>query len=160
VCGSTSQHLLEITAHARTRARSQPLPLSSPPPGQRASPLRGGVHPLVRTRGLTRDLHLTAARAAQLLFFGGGTTGALTWATSTYVLEMHSVPGADAVLVTTPTLLGGTKHTEIAWASIGRPTGYHPFATFGANGSKYYLDELGEMHDPRVAEKLEAALNA
>ena len=108
-----------------------------------------------RANSLTRRL---AARA-QLLFFGGGTTGALTWATSTYVLKMYSVPGKDSYTITTPTLTGGTKETEVAWEDVTRPLGYHPFSTFEAAGKMYYLDELGEMHDESFPEKLEEALN-
>jgi len=94
-----------------------------------------------------------------LLFFGGGTTGALTWATSTYVLKMHTVPGKDAYLITTPTLTGGTKDTEVAWEDVTRPLSYHPFVTFEAAGKKFYLDELGEMFDESFPAKLEEALN-
>ena len=119
-----------------------------------------------RPLALTRHLGLRVAfvcfsssSVVQLLFFGGGTTGALTWATTTYVLSMHTVPGKDALLVTTPTLTGGVMETEVAWADITRPIGYHPFATFEANGKKFYLDELGEMFDNAFPEKLEAALN-
>lgn len=72
---------------------------------------------------------------------------------------MYTVPGKDALMVTTPTFTGGTMDTEVAWADITRPIGYHPFATFEANGKKFYLDELGEMHDETFADKLEAALN-
>ena len=96
---------------------------------------------------------------AQLLFFGGGTTGALTWATTTYVFKIHTVPGKDAYLITTPTLTGGNKETEVMWSDVTRPLGYHPFATFEAAGAKYYLDELGEMHDETFTAKLEEALN-
>ena len=100
------------------------------------------------------------AMSGLLLFFGGGTTGALTWATSTYVLKIMAVPGKeDAMLITTPTLTGGEKVTEVSWADITRPIGYHPFATFEANGSKFYLDELGEMYDETLPTKLEEALN-
>ena len=96
---------------------------------------------------------------AQLLFFGGGTTGAITWATSTYVLHIYSVPGKDAYTITTPTLTGGTVETVVDWAEVTRPMGYHPFATFEAAGKKFYLDELGEMHDEGFPAKLEEALN-
>lgn len=99
------------------------------------------------------------AMSSLLLFFGGGTTGALTWATTTYVLSIYSVPGKDALMITTPTLTGGTKETEVAWADITRPIGYHPFATFEADGRKYYMDELGDMHDETFPERLEEALN-
>ena len=115
-------------------------------------------HTLFGQRRLRR-ISLAPAAVAQLLFFGGGTTGALTWATTTYVLAMHTVPGKDALLITTPTLMGGTTETEVAWADISRPIGYHPFATFEANGKKFYLDELGEMFDDTFPEKLEEALN-
>ena len=93
------------------------------------------------------------AMSALLLFFGGGTTGAVTWATSTYVLRIVTVPGKDAMLVDTPTFFGGTMSTEVAWAEITRPRSYHPFATFEAAGRKYYLDELGEMHDSGFMER-------
>jgi len=99
------------------------------------------------------------AMSGLLLFFGAGTTGGLTWATSTYILKMVTVPGKDAYLVTTPTLTGGTKDTEIAWKDVTRPMGYHPFSTFEAQGTKYYLDELGTMHDEAFPSKLEEALN-
>ena len=95
----------------------------------------------------------------QLLFFGGGTTGALTWATTTYVFKMWTVPGKDAYLIQTPTFTGGVKETEILWADVTRPGSYHPFQTFEAAGSKFYLDELGEMHDETFSSKLEEALN-
>ena len=98
--------------------------------------------------------------SALLLTFGGGTTGALTYATSTYALTITSVPGKDAMLIETPTLLGGTTTTEVAWDDITRPLSYHPFVTFEANGAKYYLDELGEMHDDSFMERLEKAINA
>lgn len=75
------------------------------------------------------------AMSALLIFFGGGTTGMLTWATSTYVMKIMSVPGKDAVAITTPTLMGGERETEVAWADIQRPVGYHPFATFEAAGA-------------------------
>ena len=96
---------------------------------------------------------------AQLLFFGGGTTGAITWATSTYVLKMYTVPGKDAYTITTPTLTGGTKETEVEMKDITRVMSYHPFGTFEANGKKFYLDELGEMFDETFPEKLEEQLN-
>jgi hypothetical protein len=94
------------------------------------------------------------------LTFGGGTTAALTWATTTYVLNMISIPGRDAYRVETPTLFGGVKTTEVEWSAITRPMGYHPFATFEAAGTKYYLDELGTMHDESFPEKLESKINA
>jgi hypothetical protein len=99
------------------------------------------------------------AMSMLLLSFGGGTTGALTWATSTYVLTITSIPGKEAMIIETPTLTGGSTTTEVAWADITRPLGYHPFATFEAKGNKYYLDELGEMHDEQFMEKLEKAIN-
>lgn len=97
--------------------------------------------------------------SALLLFFGGGTTGMLTWCTSTYVLRMMTVPGKEAYVITTPTFTGGSKDTEVLWADVTRPMGYHPFATFEAAGQKFYLDELGEMHDEGFPAKLEEALN-
>jgi hypothetical protein len=99
------------------------------------------------------------AMSSLLLFFGGGTTLMCHWATTTYVLRMETVPGRDALAITTPTFTGGEKVTVVEWSSIGRPIGYHPFATFEAAGTKYYLDELGEMHDANFSEKLERALN-
>lgn len=93
------------------------------------------------------------------LSFGLGTTAMLTWATATYALSITTIPGREALLIETPTLLGGTQATEVAWAAIGRTVGYHPFATFEAAGSKYYLDELGTMHDEKFMEKLETAIN-
>ena len=100
------------------------------------------------------------AMSSLLLFFGGGTTGALTWATSTYVLNIHSIPSRDVLLIETPTLTGGKATTEVAWKDITRPLGYHPFATFEAAGKKFYLDELGEVHDEGFSAKLEAAINS
>ena len=43
---------------------------------------------------------------------------------------------------------------------LTRPLGYHPFATFEAAGKKFYLDELGDMHDPSFQEMLEERMNA
>ena len=85
------------------------------------------------------------AMSGLLTFFGGGTTAALTWATSTYILSIKTIAGTEKLLIETPTLLGGSQFTEVEWDQIGRP-GYHLFATFEANGKKFYLDELGEMH--------------
>ena len=99
------------------------------------------------------------AMSALLLFFGGGTTGALTWATTTYVMSIRTLPGKDALLITTPTFTGSVAETEVQWADIRRPSSYHPFVTFEAAGKKFYLDELGEMKDDSFPEKLEAALN-
>lgn len=99
------------------------------------------------------------AMSALLIFFGGGTTGMLTWATTTYVLQIRSIPGKEAILIDTPTITGGTATTEVAWGDITRPLGYHPFATFEAQGSKYYLDELGDMYDDTFQEKLTTAIN-
>jgi hypothetical protein len=141
----------------------------SPCPGWCARPSRRlsavaraarGAHGVFFERHLASRVALPPTRArAQLLFFGAGTTGGLTWATSTYILKMVTVPGKDAYLVTTPTLTGGTKDTEIAWKDVTRPMGYHPFSTFEAQGTKYYLDELGTMHDEAFPSKLEEALN-
>jgi hypothetical protein len=49
--------------------------------------------------------------------------------------------------------------TEIEWKDITRPTSYHPFSTFEAQGSLYYLDEDGRLHDPQFLMKIEEALN-
>jgi hypothetical protein len=93
------------------------------------------------------------AMSALLITFGGGTTGALAWATTTYVYQITTIPGKEALLIDTPTLMGGTKSTEVAWTEITRPMGWHPFATFEAAGNKYYLDELGTMHDDGFMER-------
>ena len=108
---------------------------------------------------ILRSPSLLFFACAQLVFFGGGTTAALTWATSTYVLRMVKVPGKDSYIITTPTFTGGEQDTEVKWEDVTRPMSYHPFSTFEANGAKYYLDELGEMHDESLPEKLEEALN-
>lgn len=101
------------------------------------------------------------AMSSLLLFFGGGTTGMLTWCTGTYVLRIRGAPGRDdAVTITTPTFFGGEADHDVAVGDITRPAGYHPFATFQAGGQKFYLDELGDMHDESFPAKLEAALNA
>jgi hypothetical protein len=99
------------------------------------------------------------AMSSLLTFFGGGTTLGLTWATSTYALSIKSIVGKDALLIETPTLMGGTQTTVVPWSSITRPKGYHPFATFEADGSKYFLDELGEMHCDSFPTRLEEILN-
>ena len=99
------------------------------------------------------------AMSGLLVFFGAGTTGALTWATSTYVLAAHSVAGRAALRLTTPTFTGGSRDTEVAWADITRPVGYHPFVTFSAAGTKYYFDDVGTMHDPAMIPRLEEALS-
>lgn len=99
------------------------------------------------------------AMSSLLIFFGGGTTFMCHWATTTYVMKMVTVPGRDALAITTPTFTGGQTETIVEWAQITRPKGYHPFATFEAAGTKFYLDELGDMHDEDFPKKLEAALN-
>ena len=98
------------------------------------------------------------AMSGLLCFFGGGTTAALTWATSTYVLSIKTIAGKSTMIIETPTLLGGSTFTEVEWEQITRP-GYHMFATFEAAGKKFYLDELGEMHSEAFPVKLEEALN-
>lgn len=98
------------------------------------------------------------AMSGLILFFGGGTTAALTWATSTYVLSIKTIAGKESFIVETPTLMGGSAFTEVHWNQIQRP-GYHPFVTFEAGGKKYYLDELGEMKSEAFPLKLEECLN-
>ena len=93
------------------------------------------------------------AMSTLLVGFGGATTGALTWATSTYVLQIASIPGRDSMSIDTLTLTGGIMTTEVAWADVTRPMGYHPFATFEAAGKKFYLDELGTMNDETFMER-------
>ena len=100
------------------------------------------------------------AMAGILLFFGGGTTAALTWATGTYVMRVHSVPGREAVRLITPTLFGGERETEVAWADVVPPQRYHPFATFQAGDRIYYFDDVGTVHDETLLSRLEAALAA
>ena len=99
------------------------------------------------------------AMSALLLAFGGGTTGALTWATRTYVKSIHSVPDSTAIAIVTPTFFGGNLLTEVPWEAVGRVDTYHPFATFSAAGRIYYLDEVGTL-EASLQERLEAALNA
>ena len=99
------------------------------------------------------------AMSAVLIFFGGGTTGMLTWISSTYVLTMKPVAGRDALLVETPTFFGGIQATEVPWADIQQPGSYHPFCTFQAGGKLFYLDEGGEMHDEKVQARLEEILS-
>ena len=101
-----------------------------------------------------------AVMSGLLVGMGGATTGGLAWATSTYALNIYSVPGKQAIRIETPTLLGGIESTEVLVADIGRPQGYHPFATFQAGGDKYYIDELGELHDPTFTEMLEEKINS
>jgi hypothetical protein len=47
----------------------------------------------------------------------------------------------------------------VSWDDITRPQGYHPFATFEAKGDKFYIDELGELHDETFTDKLEEQIN-
>jgi len=99
------------------------------------------------------------AMSALLLFFGGGTTAALTWATRTYVKTIHSIAGRDdAVNIVTPTFFGQDLLTQVSLKDIVRPDSYHPFATFLADGRLYYVDELGEMK-PALQAMLEQKLN-
>lgn len=98
--------------------------------------------------------------SALLVGMGSATTGGLAWATGTYALNIYSVPGKNAMMIETPTLLGGVETTEVSWEDVGRPSGYHPFATFQAGGDKYYVDELGELHDETFLAKLEETINA
>jgi len=99
------------------------------------------------------------AMSTLLVFFGGSTTAALTWISGTYVYAIRTL-SKDAIAIDTPTLFGGAKTTEVAWADISRPESYHPFSTFQAHGKLYYLDEDGEIHAPELLPKLEAILNA
>ena len=96
--------------------------------------------------------------SALLMSFGGATTGGLAWATGTYALNIWSMPGSK-LRIETPTLLGGRTETVVSWEDIGRPQGYHPFATFEAKGDKFYIDELGELHDETFTDKLEEQIN-
>tara|TARA_B110001452_G_C15190622_1_gene413412 strand:+ start:576 stop:983 length:408 start_codon:yes stop_codon:yes gene_type:complete len=101
-----------------------------------------------------------AVMSALLVGMGAGTTGGLAWATGTYALNIYSVPGKNAMMIETPTLLGGVETTEVSWDAVERPQGYHPFATFQAAGDKFYIDELGELHDETFTTKLEEAINS
>lgn len=99
------------------------------------------------------------AMSALLLFFGGGTTGALTWATKTYVKSIHSVVGQpEALHIVTPTFFGGDLLTTAHFDGIRRVDAYHPFATFSVDGRIFYLDEVGQM-GKGLQIKLEKALN-
>ena len=100
------------------------------------------------------------AMSILLLSFGGGTTAALTWATRTYVKTMHATSrdGNDTLTIVTPTFFGGDRTVEIEWDAVQRCSGYHPFATFQADGRKFYLDEGGEL-DPDTQRRLEAAMH-
>jgi hypothetical protein len=99
------------------------------------------------------------AMSALLLLFGGGTTGALTWATRTYVKSIHSVPGSTQLAIVTPTFFGADLLSQVPLAAVGRVDTYHPFATFSADGRIFYLDELGQL-DASLQNVLEKALNA
>lgn len=99
------------------------------------------------------------AMSALLLLFGGGTTGALTWATRTYVKSIHSVPGSTQFAIVTPTFFGADLLSQVPLAAVGRVDTYHPFATFSADGRIFYLDELGQL-DASLQNVLEKALNA
>jgi hypothetical protein len=102
-----------------------------------------------------------AMMSVLLVSFGGITTAACAWATGSYVLNIYSIVGKPNMMkIETPTLLGGSMFTEVDWSTVGRPVGYHPFATFEAAGSKYYIDELGDMHDESLIGKLEEKINA
>lgn len=98
------------------------------------------------------------AMSTILTLFGAGTTGGLYWATGTYVLAMYS-KGDDAVTIELPTLTGGRKEVVVNWADMSPPESYHPFVTFEAKGRKFYLDEVGTIHDESLTSKLEAAMN-
>merc|ERR1712216_597263 len=101
------------------------------------------------------------AMSALLISFGGATTGAINWATGTYVLNMTTAPG-DKVKLETTSLLGGSVFTEVAWKDIAAPSSWHLFATIedSSTGSKFYIDvEDGEIHDESLVPKLEAAIN-
>ena len=101
------------------------------------------------------------AMSAVLIFFGGGTTAMLNWVSSTYVLTLKATPGSNSLIAETPTLLGGSRKTELEWAEIQRPTSYHPFCTFEAKGKGlFYLDEGGEMHDDTLQERIEEKLSS
>ena len=56
---------------------------------------------------------------------------------------------------------GGIDTTEVEWKDIELPVGYHMFQTFqcGKSGKKFWLDDLGEMHDETLPARLEAQLN-
>ena len=99
------------------------------------------------------------AMSSLIVGFGAATTGALYWATKTYVYAVHSIPGRDAMRVTTPTLFGGKLETDVEWADVVRPSSYHPFATFEAKGQMFYLDELADIHDEAFPGKILAKLN-
>jgi len=99
------------------------------------------------------------AMAALLLSFGGATTGAITWATGTYVLALRALPGGSRIEIDTLTLLGGTKTFEAEWTDIQQCTSWHPFATFQARGKIFYLDEDGLELDKGFVPKLEEMLN-
>ena len=100
------------------------------------------------------------AMSAILLTFGGATTAGLHWVCGTYIKTLSGKAGAATFTVETPTLLGGSKTTELAWDSIGRPGSWHPFVTFEAGGSLYYLDvEDGDIYDDGLIDKVEEMLN-
>lgn len=97
------------------------------------------------------------AMSALLLFFGGGTTAGLMWATKTYVKVVHAVVGRDAMRIITPTFFGGELVTEVAFEDVKPIESAHPFGTFEAGGRLFYLDEVGEI-EPAFKARMEEKL--
>jgi len=99
------------------------------------------------------------AMSAILVSFGGITTAGLNWVCGTYILSMTAMPGGKVAIETT-TLFGGSKTCEVSWHEISRPASWHPFSTFEAGGSMFYLDvDDGEIHDETLVAKIESKLN-
>mmetsp|Transcript_39953 Transcript_39953/g.87675 ORF Transcript_39953/g.87675 Transcript_39953/m.87675 type:complete len:241 (-) Transcript_39953:294-1016(-) len=100
------------------------------------------------------------AMSAILLTFGGATTAGLNWVCSSYILSISSVPGASTLKIETTTLLGRPMTTEVAWEAMKRPTSWHPFQTFEADGKMFYLDvDDGFFYDDTLVNKVEDQLN-
>uniref|UniRef100_A0A383W2Y6 Transmembrane protein 186 n=1 Tax=Tetradesmus obliquus TaxID=3088 RepID=A0A383W2Y6_TETOB len=93
------------------------------------------------------------AVATSVLMFALITTGGLHWFTKPYVHQLLYNKQADMVRAQYLTLLGGTRWQEFAVSSTAEPTGYHPLASFKAQGRVFYIDR-GNFHDKALMQRL------
>ncbi|KAF6260631.1 hypothetical protein COO60DRAFT_1625661 [Scenedesmus sp. NREL 46B-D3] len=93
------------------------------------------------------------AVATSVLAFALITTGGLHWFTKPYVHQLLYNEQADTVRAQYLTLFGGRRWQEFAVSSAAEPTGYHPLASFKAQGRVFYIDRAN-FQDKALMQRL------
>eukprot|EP00879_Flechtneria_rotunda_P020577 GHRR01021652.1.p1 GENE.GHRR01021652.1~~GHRR01021652.1.p1 ORF type:complete len:239 (+),score=76.79 GHRR01021652.1:924-1640(+) len=88
-----------------------------------------------------------------VIAFAAITTGGLHWFTKPYVHQMLVNRTSDVAKVQMLSFFGRTVWREFPLSSVTAPTGYHPLASFKAQGRTYYIDR-GNFLDAELLKRL------